>query len=73
MMNYLTQDFEGELLENPPEGALQWVKIEDAKHLPMQKDIKQRFNLFFEPGTFEIQTIWDDEINGPKRVTIKRM
>lgn len=30
MMNYWTKDFTGELLENPPEGELHWVKIEEA-------------------------------------------
>lgn len=72
MMNYWTKDFAGELLENPPEGELHWVKIGDAKNLPMQEDIKQRFDLFFEPGTFEIQTVWNEETNGPEEVLIKK-
>lgn len=72
MMNYWTKDFEGELLENPLEGQLHWISIEDAKNLPMQEDIKQRFDLFFEPGTFEIQTVWDEERNGPGAIMIKR-
>lgn len=69
MFNYWTDHFEGELLENPPEGELHWVKIDEAKALPMQEDIRNRFDLFFEQGTFEIQTQWE---NGPKEVTIKR-
>ncbi|MGD6901617.1 8-oxo-dGTP diphosphatase [Bacillus infantis] len=72
MMNYWTKDFEGELLENPPEGELHWVSIEEAKKLSMQEDIKMRFDLFFEPGTFEIQTVWDEERNGPGAIIIKR-
>ena len=40
MLNYWTKDFKGELLENPPEGELHWVKINEAKDLPMQDDIK---------------------------------
>ena len=71
MLNYLTKDFEGELLENPPEGELHWVKINEAKDLPMQDDIRIRFDLFFEPGTFEIQTIWNEEKNEPEKITIK--
>lgn len=69
MMNYWTKDFKGELLENPPEGDLHWIKINEAKDLPMQEDIKLRFDLFFEPGTFEIQTIWNE---GPAEVIIKK-
>lgn len=37
MMNYWTKDFTGELLDDPAEGELHWVKIEDAKKLPMQE------------------------------------
>jgi 8-oxo-dGTP diphosphatase len=72
MMNYWTKDFTGELLEYPPEGELHWVKIEEAKSLPMQEDIKIRFDLFFEPGTFEIQTMWNQEKNGNEEVFIKK-
>ena len=72
MMNYWTKDFTGELLHNPPEGELHWVKIEEAKNLPMQEDIKIRFDLFFEQGTFEIQTVWNEEKNGPEKVCIKK-
>lgn len=71
MLNYWTKDFTGELLENPPEGELHWVKINEAKDLPMQDDIKIRFDLFFEQGTFEIQTIWNEEKNEPEKITIK--
>ncbi|MEK3886340.1 8-oxo-dGTP diphosphatase [Bacillus sp. FSL K6-3431] len=57
MFNYLTKDFQGKLLENPPEGKLYWVKIDEVSDLPMQEDIRLRFHLFFEPGTFEIETV----------------
>lgn len=73
MMNYWTNNFSGELLENPPEGHLHWIKISEAKNLPMQDDIKLRFDLFFEPGTFEIQTVWNEEKNGPENVVIKKL
>ncbi len=46
MFNYWTDHFEGELIENPPEGELNWVKINDAKHLPMQDDIRRRLIYF---------------------------
>ena len=68
----LDKDFTGELLENPPVGQLHWVKIEEAKKLPMQEDIKIRFDLFFERGTFEIQTVWNEEKNEPEEVFIRK-
>ncbi len=33
MMNYWTKDFTGELIDNPPEGQLHWVKIKERKYL----------------------------------------
>lgn len=29
--------------------------------LPMQSWFKRRFPLFFEPGTFEISMVWDED------------
>ncbi|MCT1904872.1 8-oxo-dGTP diphosphatase [Oceanobacillus sojae] len=71
MMNYWTKDFKGKLLKNPPEGTLHWININEAKNLPMQNDIKLRFDLFFKPGTFEIHTVWDAEKNAAGEVFIK--
>nr|WP_185970920.1 8-oxo-dGTP diphosphatase [Alkalicoccobacillus porphyridii] len=73
MMNYWTKDFKGELLDNPPEGEIHWININKAKELPMQEDTKLRFDLFFEPGTFEIQTIWNNEENAPEDIKIKKI
>ncbi|BBH20094.1 7,8-dihydro-8-oxoguanine triphosphatase [Paenibacillus baekrokdamisoli] len=61
VFNYLAQKFEGELLSNPPEGELLWVDINEALELPMQPWYKRRFPLFFEPGTFEISVVWDED------------
>lgn len=72
IFNYLTKDFSGELLDNPPEGKLVWAPIEDCLNLPMQQSIRRRFPLFFEDGTFEIQVIWDDENNTEGEVRIRR-
>lgn len=72
IFNYLTQDFEGELLENPPEGKLYWVPIEEARQLPMQQSFERRFPLFFEEGTFEIHVEWDDAKDEEASVTINR-
>jgi 8-oxo-dGTP diphosphatase len=46
-------------LLDPPEGELVWVSMKEALYLPMQDWFKERFPLFFEEGTFEIQRVWD--------------
>lgn len=46
VFNYLATSFEGELLENPPEGELLWVDIDKAIELPMRDWFKRRFPLF---------------------------
>jgi 8-oxo-dGTP diphosphatase len=61
VFNYLATCFEGQLLENPPEGELVWVDLKDAVNLPMQDWFRKRFPLFFEPGTFEWHSVWDKE------------
>ncbi|TLS37292.1 8-oxo-dGTP diphosphatase [Pseudalkalibacillus caeni] len=61
VFNYLATEFEGDLLENPPEGELEWVPIDSVENLPMQDWFRKRFPLFFEEGTFEIQVVWDQE------------
>ena len=60
VFNYLAREYTGNLLTNPPEGALQWVSIQDALELPMQPWFKRRLPLFFEKGTFEISVVWDE-------------
>ncbi|MGO4110445.1 8-oxo-dGTP diphosphatase [Paenibacillus sp. YAF4_2] len=60
VFNYLATSFEGQLLENPPEGELLWVNKEDALKLPMQDWFVRRFPLFFEDGTFELSYVWDE-------------
>lgn len=63
VFNYWTDTFQGELLEDPPEGELVWVQISEALELPMQNWFKERFPLFFEAGTFEIQRVWDADLD----------
>ncbi|MBJ7966923.1 8-oxo-dGTP diphosphatase [Bacillus cereus] len=69
VFNYWTDAFKGELLENPPEGELLWISIDEVLNLPMQDWFKERLNLYLEPGTFEIQRLWDDDLD--KQVDIK--
>lgn len=73
VFNYLATSFEGDLLQNPPEGELLWVPIEEALHLPMQSWFKRRFPLFFEEGTFEIYAIWDEESQTTLKETVKKI
>ncbi|WP_028549511.1 8-oxo-dGTP diphosphatase [Paenibacillus sp. UNC451MF] len=63
--NYLARTFEGELLQNPPEGELAWIPIEEALQLPMQSWFQRRFPLFFQEGTFEISVVWNEETKEP--------
>jgi 8-oxo-dGTP diphosphatase len=69
VFNYWTNCHDGELLVQPPEGELVWVRINEALDLPMQSWFKERFPLFFEKGTFEIQRLWDADLD--KQVEIK--
>ncbi|WP_282940385.1 8-oxo-dGTP diphosphatase [Paenibacillus sp. RC67] len=61
VFNYLVKAFEGELLQNPPEGELAWVTVDEALQLPMQPWFRRRFPLFFQEGTFEISVVWDED------------
>lgn len=70
VFNYWTDTFAGELLLDPPEGELVWVSLNEALDLPMQGWFKERFPLFFEEGTFEIQRVWDDHKNKQVEVSL---
>ncbi|GGE63558.1 8-oxo-dGTP diphosphatase [Priestia taiwanensis] len=72
VFNYWTDTFEGELLENPPEGALMWVPIDESENLPMQDWFRERFQLLLEPGTFEIQRVWDADLDKQVAMTVTR-
>ncbi|WKA54651.1 8-oxo-dGTP diphosphatase [Planococcus shixiaomingii] len=73
VFNYLATEFEGELLEAPPEGELAWVPVAEAVNLPMQPWFKRRFPLFFEEGTFEIYQNWDGEKEIAIDQSVKRL
>lgn len=60
VFNYVATSYEGELLKQPPEGALLWVEREKVLDLPAQSWFKRRFPLFFRPGIFEVSFIWDN-------------
>ncbi|MFC5464168.1 8-oxo-dGTP diphosphatase [Lederbergia graminis] len=71
VFNYLATSYEGELLENPPEGELLWVPIDEALNLPMQDWFKRRFPLFFEEGTFEIYAMYDQQKQETLKTAVK--
>jgi 8-oxo-dGTP diphosphatase len=71
IFNYITKDFNGDLLEETPEGKAVWVNIEDVDKLPMQTSIRRRFPFFFKEGIFEIQVEWNHEENKEGKVTIR--
>lgn len=71
VFNYLATSFEGQLIENGPEGRAEWVAIDEAIHLPMQPWFKKRFPLFFKEGTFEIYDLWDAENDLSLKSTVK--
>lgn len=73
VFNYIATVFEGELLQQPPEGELVWVPITEAVKLPMQPWFKRRFPYFFEEGTFEIHVEWDEDSNKPISETVKKL
>jgi 8-oxo-dGTP diphosphatase len=73
VFNYLARSYEGELLQNPPEGELLWVNITEALELPMHPWFKRRFPLFFESGTFEISTLWGEDSQKPLEEKVKKL
>lgn len=72
IFNYLSKEFNGELLQQSPEGKPVWMNIKDVKNIPMQKSIRRRFPLFFEEGTFEIQVEWDNKKDTEGEITFRR-
>jgi 8-oxo-dGTP diphosphatase len=72
VFNYLATSFEGEIIDNPPEGELLWVNVKEALNLPMQSWFKRRFPLFFESGTFEMHFLWDSEKKVTQKEVIKK-
>ncbi|WP_274648907.1 8-oxo-dGTP diphosphatase [Paenibacillus humicola] len=73
VFNYIAASFEGELLNDPPEGELHWVPIREAEALPMQPWFRRRFPLFFEEGTFEIHEEWEEESKTARSVSVRKL
>ncbi|WP_227395084.1 8-oxo-dGTP diphosphatase [Jeotgalibacillus aurantiacus] len=73
IFHYLTDDFEGELLAQPPEGELVWVDKKDLSSLPMQDSVRRRIPYFFQEGTFEIHVEWDGIKDGEREVRIREL
>nr|WP_257348836.1 8-oxo-dGTP diphosphatase [Pseudalkalibacillus decolorationis] len=73
VFNYITTTFSGKLLENPPEGELRWVTLDEAFELPMQSWFKRRLPFFFEDGTFEISIHLKDSESEPFKEIIRKV
>ena len=53
IFNYITYDFDGELIEHSREGKPEWILITDLNNIEMQDNFRRRVPLFFQEGTFE--------------------
>ena len=73
VFNYITDTFEGDLLDNPPEGELRWIPLDELVHYPMQDWFRERLTYFFEDGTFEIYALWDEKRNETQKRTITKL
>ncbi|MFD1018384.1 8-oxo-dGTP diphosphatase [Thalassobacillus hwangdonensis] len=70
IFHYYTKDFEGKILEYPPEGKVDWYPIESLEELPMQESFRRRIPYLLKEGTFEIQVEWDEENNREGRIQV---
>ena len=73
VFNYVATTFSGELLINPPEGELSWVKRQSANELPMQEWFKKRLPKFFEEGTFEVSIEYERGNTSPLKETTRKL
>jgi len=71
VFNYITYDFEGELLEDSREGRPEWVELSSLDQIEMQENFRNRLPLFFEQGTFETHmNRFDPGINPEYRIRL---
>ncbi|WP_152970664.1 8-oxo-dGTP diphosphatase [Bacillus sp. FJAT-28004] len=61
IFNYMTSEFEGDLLADHKEGKSEWIHINALDSIPMQDSFRRRLPLFFEDGVFEIHTRWKED------------
>ncbi|MGD6965219.1 8-oxo-dGTP diphosphatase [Rossellomorea vietnamensis] len=71
--NYLAEDIDGDLLEDPPEGKLKWINRKEVMELPMQPWFQRRLPYFFKEGVFEIHSKWDGNDRNEAEVTIREL
>ena len=73
VFNYVATTFSGELLIDPPEGDLLWVKRQSVHELPMQDWFKRRLPKFFEEGTFEVSVEYERDNLIPLKETSRTL
>lgn len=59
--NYLCEDFSGELRKHCEEGELKWVRLDELENMPLAEGMEYRFDLFLQPGIFELYIEWDEK------------
>lgn len=57
--NYICEEFEGELKQYCNEGELMWVGVDELFQMPLAEGMELRFDLFLQPGIFELYVEWD--------------
>ncbi len=73
MFNYVATKYEGNLLENAPEGEPRWVSKEEVADLPMQSWFRRRLPYFFQEGTFEISIHLKNFESSPLKESVRKI
>ena len=70
--NYLCEDFEGVLKHCCNEGILTWVEVDEFRKMPLAEGMELRFDLFLQPGIYELYIEWE-ETRGYTKIERKRI
>lgn len=60
-LDYLCTEFDGNLIEEGPEGTCHWFTIKEVKDLPMLPDIKIRLLELLKGNIYDHQMYWAEE------------
>jgi len=58
---YKTSHFSGELIQNSPEGTVQWVKLTDMENMPLAPNMKEYLNVFLSDNISEVYITQNDK------------
>lgn len=62
-VDYYCELFHGDLIEDGPEGKVEWVSLSELKDVEIHPDIRIRIENILANTNYEYQVFWD-EING---------